>query len=255
MKKIIFPILFIIISGCSSIKETSLSSHNNNMTKNVLVFLNNNSNLIINEEFKTEILKSANFVNNSNKIVIHTQKLEGLEYDYGIEILINTVEILDGNKIPTYIKYESQYERVFTTYDAGSTNIAVSNLSIPMQNEITIETNTKLCVINADFYLINLKHGIIEKSKKIRVSEYMKEKKSERKGDYIPDFNQFISVVAHNTSSLNPSFELIENKYLGNNKYQKITNSYSIENPNNLILKNTFIKLQNHYNLFIQGLY
>ena len=78
MKKIIFPILFIIISGCSSIKETSLSSHNNNMTKNVLVFLNNNSNLIINEEFKTEILKSANFVNNSNKIVIHTQKLEGL---------------------------------------------------------------------------------------------------------------------------------------------------------------------------------
>ena len=60
-----------------------------------LVFLNNNSNIIINEEFKTEILKSANFVNNSNKIVIHTQKLEGLEYDYGIEILINTVERLN----------------------------------------------------------------------------------------------------------------------------------------------------------------
>lgn len=256
MKKIIFPLLLvIIISGCSSIKETTISKHSNDATKNVLVFLNNNSNLIIDEEFKTEILKSSNFDNNSNKIVIHTERLEGIEYDYGIEILINNVEILDGNKIPTYVKYESQYERVFTTYDANSTNTAVSNLSIPMQNEITIETNTKLCVINADFYLINLKQGVVEKNKKIRVSEYLKEKKSEKKGDYIPDFNRSISVVEQNTSDINPSFEHIENKYHSNNKYRNITKNNSIENPNNLILKNTFIKLQNQYNQFIQDLY
>ncbi len=168
MKNIAFFLLVLIFVSCSSNKGLNIVNDDTNEPKYILVFMNNFSKKSISDEVKNLILNTEDNKNRKN-LVFHTEKKDDINYDYGLELIINSINILENKSAPkTYKKeYNAYNNRQLFDNETRVNGNKISSIEAGQINLIEYRVS-KNCRIEGKLNFININSGELIFSKEIK---------------------------------------------------------------------------------------
>lgn len=168
MKNITFFLLALIFVSCSSNKGLNIVNDDTNEPKYVLVFMNNFSKKTISDEVKNEIINTENNKNNKN-LVFHTERQADINYDYGVELIITDVNIIENKTAPKVYKreYNAYNSRQLFDLETRVNGNKISSIEAG-QVELIEYRVSKNCRIEGKLNFIDINSGELLSSKEIK---------------------------------------------------------------------------------------
>lgn len=255
MKEIIMKIsmlsIVLFLTSCS-INKGLLNS--NKSEKNVLIILNNESNIPLLEEYKSEILNSVTESKKNKNTKFYTSANESIKYDFLIEVLIKEIEIIETTENPKTQKYQTVVSNPYTISDINSKTSKTSYTTMAYESEINEYIYKKYCTIDAEINLVDLVDGTLVTNKKIKSTSLIKNKKIVREGN---NYYALDGALINSNNNLNNSGKfdniVIYNGGAGFNS-NRLNNNIKLQSEDNDLLYTTMLKVKRHYISFLNDL-